>query len=444
MTSGSLRTRLVLAGAAAIVAALLAAGIGLTYLFERHVQRSLADDLDVHVRQILAALELDAAGKPVLSRQPSDPRFNDPLSGLYWQISRDGTAVVISRSLWDSTLPLEIDKLDQGETHRHQIVGPAGSKLLAVESRVRLTSQSGPAPVRVAVAADLAGVERARRAFASDLVPALALLGTVLAAATWIQIGLGLSPLKGLRDGIAAIRNGKSQLIDGDAPTEVAPLVQEINGLLTSQARDMERSRSRAADLAHGLKTPLSALAADIRTLESKGEHEIAARIRDVGETMRRHVERELARARIRGARAHGSASKTPVEPLVASLIAIQQRTGDSRSLSFETHLAGGPGLLMDKADLAEVLGNLIENAARHAKRRVRVSASADGEITVEDDGPGIEEALRETVLERGKRLDEKSGGAGLGLAIVQEVLDAYGRRLKLSKSELGGLKATF
>jgi signal transduction histidine kinase len=373
MTSGSLRTRLVLAGAAAIIAALFAAGVGLTYLFERHVLRSLGDDLDVHVRQILAAIDLDPAGKPFLTRPPSDPRFNEPLSGLYWQISLDRGYVVRSRSLCDATLPLEIDKLDQGETHRHQIAGPSNSKLLAVESRVRLTGSEGPMPVRIAVAADLAGVARARRAFAADLIPALTLLGLVLAAATWIQIGLGLKPLKGLRDGIAAIRNGKSQLIEGTAPTEVAPLVEEINGLLTSQARDMERSRSRAADLAHGLKTPLSALAADVRTLDAKGEHEIAARIRDVGEAMRRHVERELARARIRGARGHGGGGKTPLVALVTSLISIQQRTGEGRKLSFETQLAGDPAIAMDKADLAEVLGNLIENAARHARSRVRV-----------------------------------------------------------------------
>lgn len=444
MMPGSLRTRLVLAGAAAIIAALFAAGVGLTYLFERHVQRSLADDLDVHVRQILAAIELDPAGKPRLARLPSDPRFNEPLSGLYWQISLDGSDAVRSRSLWDTTLPLAIDTLGQGETHRHQIAGPSNSKLLAVERRVRLNSPAGPKPVRIAVAADLAGIDRARSAFASDLVPALTLLGLVLAAATWIQIGLGLKPLKGLRDGIAAIRNGKSQLIAGAAPTEVAPLVEEINGLLTSQARDMDRSRSRAADLAHGLKTPLAALAADVRTLDSKGETEIAARIRDVGETMRRHVERELARARIRGARAHGGGGKTPLVPLVASLVSIQQRTGEGRKLRFETQLTSDPAVAMDKADLAEVLGNLIENAARHAKSLVRISIDGDGRVAIEDDGPGIDEALRGAVLERGKRLDEKSGGAGLGLAIVQEVLDAYGRRLHLAASALGGLKASF
>ena len=444
MKPGSLRLRLLAGGAAAIVVALILAGIGLTYLFERHVMRSLADDLEFDLRQILASIEFDGTGRPRLGREPSDPRFAEPQSGLYWQVSSQAGAIVRSRSLWDVTLPLPDDVLAPGEVHHHRVKGPGVSELLAVERTVLLKLKEQPTPVRLVVAADLSRVSEARRSFAGELFPGLTLLGLVLAAATWIQIGLGLRPLERVRDGMAAIRQGRSGRLEGPAPSEVEPLVEEINGYLEAQAREMERSRGRAADLAHGLKTPLAALAADVRTLEEKGDHELAARISQVGEAMRRHVEREIARARIRGSYGHGASTPIPLRPLVESLIAMQQRTLEGGHLMFDNVIGDRGGIAMDRTDLAEVLGNLIENAARHARTRVRIGTLADGRVFIEDDGPGIPEGLRAAVLELGNRLDQKSDGAGLGLSIVQDVLEAYGRSLALETSELGGLLATF
>ena len=299
-------------------------------------------------------------------------------------------------------------------------------------------------PVRVVVAGDVSEVTKARQTFTRDLIPSLALLGVVLAAATWIQIGLGLRPLQRVRTGIAAIRKGEAAQLDEEAPSEVAPLVEEINGLIAAQAREIERSRARAGDLAHGLKTPLAALAADVRALEDKGEIAVARRIADVGEAMRRHVERELARARIHGARSLGAVRTTRVAPLVATLLTMQQRSLSGSRLSFENACSADADIAMDKVDLAEVLGNLIENAARHARSRVRVSTLADGRVAVEDDGPGIPPEKRASVVVRGERLDSSAGGTGLGLAIVSEVLSAYDRKLVLDGSPLGGLRAEF
>ena len=159
---------------------------------------------------------------------------------------------------------------------------------------------------------------------------------------------------------------------------------------------------------------------------------------------MRRHVDRELARARIRGSRGFVGVTPTPIRPLVEALVSIQGRSVGSKALTFETDFGGEPSVKIDKIDLAEVLGNLIENAARHARSRVRIGCRDDGMIYVEDDGQGIAEADRCKALERGKRLDEKGDGTGLGLAIVQEVLDAYGRKLTLEASDLGGLRVIF
>ena len=158
MKPGSLRLRLVAGGAAALVVALILAGIGLTYLFERHVMRSLADDLEIDLRQILASMELDGTGRPLLRREPSDPRFAEPFSGLYWQVSSQTGAILQSRSLWDVTLPLPDDVLAPGEVHRHRVKGPAVSELLAVERTVLLKVKEQPTPVRLVVAADTSRV----------------------------------------------------------------------------------------------------------------------------------------------------------------------------------------------------------------------------------------------------------------------------------------------
>lgn len=298
---------------------------------------------------------------------------------------------------------------------------------------------------KLVVASDLARVAAAERAFALDLMVALAVLGFVLAAATSVQVGLGLRPLDILRRGISAIRSGTLRRLPTTVPAEVGPLVEEVNALLELQEREVERSRGRAADLAHGLKTPLAALAADAARLRTKGEIEAASQIELATEQMRGHVERELARARIRTDVHRGARYATELSPLARSLVATLARTPAAGRVQFEIEIPNGVIVGLDRTDLAEVLGNLLENAVRHAKSRVRIGAPPDASgmrITVEDDGPGIAEGVRSAALRRGGRLDER-GSAGLGLAIVQDVLDAYGWTLDLAASELGGLSAT-
>jgi signal transduction histidine kinase len=317
---------------------------------------------------------------------------------------------------------------------------------LVAERQVRLRIGEKPVPVRVAVAVDLARVSAARTAFAADLVLALGILGLVLAAATSIQVGLGLRPLDLLRRGVADIRSGQVSRLTTQVPDEVHPLVDEVNALLDARERDIVRSRHRAADLAHALKTPLAALAADGNRLRNKGDFLIANDIDAVIDSMRRHVDRELARARLRGSARLRDGVSTPVAQLVRSLIATLSRTAAGARVKYETEIAEDVSAPFDRTDLAEVLGNLLENATRHAMAQVRIVVlkSSDGmAISIEDDGPGIEEELRSAALTRGTRLDERAEGTGLGLAIVQDILDAYGWTLHLGTSDLGGLKVS-
>lgn len=444
MRWNSLRLRLVIGGIAAILTALTIAGIALTVLFERHVARTIGDDLAVYLNQLIAELDVDADGRLTIGKPPADPRFATPLSGLYWQVGDDRGQLLRSRSLWDTTLTLPADDPPPGEVHHHQVAGPANSRVLLAERRVSLTIGGQPRLVRLAVATDISRVEAVGLAFANDLVIALAVLGLVLALATSVQVALGLRPLVLLRRGIADIRCGRARRLPAAAPSEVGPLVEEVNALLDAQESEVERSRGRAADLAHGLKTPLAALAADAERLRTNGETAIAADIEAVADQMRRHVDHELIRARIRGSIHPSATVSTAVLPLMRSLVATLSRTPHGQKVTFEVDIGIDCALPFDRADLAEVLGNLLENAARHAASRVAITAASNGRsLTIGDDGPGIDPAARATALMRGGRLDERSGGTGLGLAIVQDVLDAYGWRLEFGTSHLGGLEAT-
>ena len=436
-----MRIRLAAGGAVAIAVALTLAGFAIALLFDRHATRVQVAEIEIHLRQLAGGIEIGPDGRLALSRPPADPRFGDPLSGLYWQAADAAGDTLRSRSLWDFTLALAPDALRPGEMHRHFLPGPEGRPLLVAEWMIELAGRAEERPVRIAVAEDRTRIERARESFAAELVVGLGLLAAVLALAAWVQIGLGLSPLAQLRRAIAGIRAGDAAGLPEAVPAEVRPLADEVNDLLAERESQLARARERAADLAHGLKTPLAALAADARRLRAKGEAELAAGIDAVVDTMRRHVDRELARARATGAAQGRKAARTEVAALVAGLISTLIRTADGERVRFENRVPETLTLPFERADLAEVLGNLLENAARYARGRVRVSAiTAPPTLVVEDDGPGIPSDARAEMLRRGGRLDQ-SGAAGLGLAIVSDLLDAYGWRLELGTSDLGGLR---
>jgi len=424
MSRGSLRLRLFFAGSISIVVALALAAAGLSELFKRHVERRVVAELHTDLDQLVAGLGVTSAGKLEVTRPLADPRFNRPLSGLYWQIDESGSPLR-SRSLWDTELTLPPDALSDVEVHVHRLSGPGDSELIAVERRILLPANLGGGSVRAAVAVNAEDVAKATRAFASDLLPYLALVTVLLVAAAWTQIVVGLRPLAAVRDRLAAIRSGKDRRLGADFPDEVQPLAAEVDLLLESQEHQLARARARAADLAHGLKTPLQVLEGDAERLRQKGETQIAEEIAQTADAMRRHVERELARARLAGAIRHAEADLLKVTDRVLAVI---RRTPDSDRITWTTKVPPGLVARIDPDDLAELAGNLLENAGRHATSGVTVEGTRDGgEIvfSVSDDGPGIPEERLQEALARGGRLD--TAGTGLGLAIVQDIAEACG-----------------
>jgi len=444
MRQGSLRLRLLAAGAASVLVALTIAGFGLLLLFERHVERRMTAELGSHLNQLVSGLARAEGGPLEVGTPPAEPWFSQPLSGLYWQITEEGTnAMLRSRSLWDATLTLPTDVPSAGEVHQHIILGPGGASLLAVERRITLSARLGGGTIRAAVALDRAEVHAAGLAFAADLVPSLALLAAVLIAAAGVQVGVGLRPLDAVRRRLAQVRSGAADRLGGAFPDEVRPLASEVDHLLDAQETAIARARARAADLAHGLKTPLTVLTADAEELRARGDARLADEIETVTAGMRRHVERELVRARI-GLRAR-SGSVRPVCPVVEQVVGVLRRTPQGQRLTWEIDATDGLGVRMDAQDLAEIIGNLAENAVAWAAGTVRIKGRREGDavaLRVEDDGPGVPEEQIDTVLARGGRLDETRPGTGLGLAIVGDLVEAYGGSLSLRRSELGGLLA--
>lgn len=444
MTQGSLRLRLLAAGAASVILALTIAGFGLLLLFERHVERRMAAELGSHLNQLVGSLARSGDGTLEVGAPPAEPRFLQPLSGLYWQVTGEGTGTALrSRSLWDAMLLLPPDAPAAAEVHQHTIPGPDGASLLAVERRIALPASLGGGTVRAAVALDRAEVHAAGLAFASDLVPSLALLAAVLIAAAWVQVGVGLRPLDAVRRRLAQVRSGEAARLGEAFPDEVRPLTAEVDHLLDAQEKAITRARARAADLAHGLKTPLTVLSADAEQLRARGDTHLADEIEILAAGMRRHVERELARVRT-GLRARSGPAE-PVRPVIKQVVGVLRRTPQGRKLSWEIDAADGLRVRMDAQDLAEILGNLAENAAIWAAGAVRIAGRRDGDtvtLRVEDDGPGVPEEQIDNVLARGGRLDETRPGTGLGLAIVGDLAEAYGGTLSLRRSSLGGLLA--
>lgn len=444
MRRGSLKLRLLAAGAASILLALAVAAFGLLLLFERHVERRMVAELQANLRQLVIGLERGPDGALNLARPPAEPRFEEPLSGLYWQIAAEPQGPVLrSRSLWDAVLNLPSDRLVDAEVHEHTIAGPGQSSLLVVERSITLPASLGGGAVRVAVAIDRAEIHAAGRAFAADLVPSLTLLAAFLLAASWAQVVVGLRPLDAVRRRLHAVRSGQEARLGTAFPDEVRPLAAEVDHLLDAQEAAIARARTRAADLAHGLKTPLTILASDAEELRTRGESGIADEIATVADGMRRHVERELARARA-GIRARSSAAQ-PVRPTVDQVVAVLRRTPRGQSLHWSIEVAQDLAAPVDAQDLAEIVGNLGENAVKWAASAVRIAGRREAEavtISVEDDGPGVPDDQIGAVLARGGRLDEAQPGSGLGLAIVSDLAEAYGGSLALGRSRLGGLSA--
>ena len=443
----SLRLRLLAVWAIFIALMLQIVGVGLRLLYQRSITERTRSELSADLRQLRRGMEVSPSGGVSVVRAPTDPQFDIVFGGRYWQIEETGKPIAKSPSL--ETVSLVLPKsFEASEAEKSvDIVGPEDQKLFAVvrkhflprmESNERLT-------LTITTAVDASEIEEDTDKFAADLFRSLTGLAVMLLLGAWAHVTIGLRPLEVLRSRVADVRAGRADQIEGEYPDEVMPLVLETNALLDAQEYALAAARARAGDLAHGLNTPLAVMAAKSRELRRKGEAGVANEIDHQIESMHRHVERELARARARGP---ASAGHAPIDAvaLLRNLIQVIDSLPRDVAIDWVDELPDIFLVAADRDDFNNIAGNLLENAHKWAKARVRIGAkrqSGRAVFTIEDDGPGVADDKISEVLQRGVRADTTVSGSGLGLAIVSDLIELYRGSLELSRSALGGLKVT-
>jgi signal transduction histidine kinase len=425
-------------------AILLIAGLILSTLYRDNTERAFDQRLLVYANTL--ASNLVAPGDPDRDLGPiGDPRFELPLSGWYWQVARPNAApaeIRPSKSLFGGQLPNLASGDDRfGQIRRGYGRAPDERSLRIIERDIDL-GEDGRYIIRVAGPAD--EIDAGVRDFIFALTVTFALLGLALGFTTLLQIRFGLRPLANLRSALGAIRQGEAERIVGEYPRDISPLASELNLLLDTNREILERARTQVGNLAHALKTPLSI----IMNEAENAPDEVAARVREQAALMRDQVNYYLDRARA-AALAGTLGTLTDAEPVIAGLARTFAKIYRDKDLEVELAVPTDLRFRGERQDLEEMAGNLIDNAAKWASRKVVVSVETLREddrprfrLLIDDDGPGLAEAAREEMLKRGRRLDETKPGSGLGLSIVSDLAALYRGSLRLDASPMGGLRA--
>ncbi|NKD87695.1 HAMP domain-containing histidine kinase [Haematospirillum sp. 15-248] len=439
----SLRVRLLVGAALWVSMALAIAGFGLQALFENFVQGQMVSRLSVILDHIAANIDIGADGQITLLSRPANPLFQRPLSGLYWQVEYGNKVILRSRSLWDEQmeLPYAASPLD-GSIQVEYAGGPGQSKILAVTRFITLPETHRL--FRIVAGTDERSLERLFTRFCRIITIALGLLAIGITAAVWGQITFGLAPFRHLRQSLADIRSGKNNTLEGRWPIEVVPLVEDLNALLLHHDKMVKNARTHAGNLAHALKTPLAVIMNESDQLDKRGQHQAARLLKQQTETMQRHIEHHLARARAQtSTKTRGL--RTAPEPSIERLCRTMRHLHKTDiKVNLDEHC---PSFCGNQETLEEIIGNLLDNACKWSRGQVVVQAGSnvDGElwISVDDDGPGIPDSHIDAALHRGHRLDESKPGSGLGLSIADDLARTAGGSLHLGRSAiLGGLMA--
>jgi signal transduction histidine kinase len=430
---------------------LLTAGLVLSALYKQTSEQAFDGRLHVYLKALVADVasfeESDRSEPGALG----ESRFDRPLSGWYWQITRiDGTTPQVlktSKSLFAGRLPQLADlgvPAKIGGLREAYAQGPDEKQLRLVE---RIIDLGEDGRYLISVAGDAAEISDEVRRFDAALLITFGILASVLSLSSFVQVRLGLKPLRQLQRALSDIRQGDAQYIEGRFPSEVAPLADELNLLVDSNREIIERARTHVGNLAHALKTPLSVMINEANDDASP----LAEKVREQTAVMRDQVAYYLDRARA-AARAVALGTVTDVDPVMAGLVRTFEKIYRDKPVRFTVEITAGLRFRGEKQDLEEMIGNLVDNAGKWSAGAVDIVAQVAAEplaherpaldIVIDDDGPGLAPEAREEVTRRGRRLDETKPGSGLGLSIVTDLAGLYGGRLVLEDSPKGGLRA--
>ena len=452
MRPRSLSGRLIISSAIVSVVLLAATGVLLAGLFQAALERNFDARLRAVLDGLLANVEVDADGNPVLSGEMADTRFTLPLSGWYWQViplADDTGADLASLSLLEQRLEPDPKSLTvrgaDGVASFDMKDGNAAS-LRAIEQVYQLPGSQKN--FSVLVAGNFDELHDEVSAFQQGLIASLVLLGVGLLLAIFLQVRFGLRPLGALQSGLTAIREGKAERLTGEFPAEIQPVAEELNLLIQSNSEIIDRARTQVGNLAHALKTPLSVLTNEAAA--QKGQ--LSSKVLEQAQVMRDQVSLYLDRAR-RAARAQGLGAVTEMKPVLDALARTLERINRDKGVTVTVACEDDLKFRGERQDLEEMVGNLLDNACKWSHGRVEVRAGLSRDVhtssriwlklEVDDDGPGLPADKRAEAVKRGRRLDETKPGSGLGLSIVTETATMYGGTLTLDDATLGGLRVT-
>lgn len=434
----SLRLRFLFASILWVSIATAVAGVVISGLYRSHTTRQYRDDLTGHLKELALLTAVGPDGRPALQRPMSDPRFRETGSGYYWQIQQPGLPPVRSTTLGKFTLAGSFATDDEPRSGWNQ--GPSGP---ALELGVVRAAPGIATPLRYSIAIDRRLIDDAIARFNRDLSISLAIFALLMIGGATAQITYGLRPVRRIGDDIDRLRRGSLARLPDDVPTEFAPLVTRMNALLDTQAAVVQRARTAAGNLAHGLRTPLALIGGEAEQLGGVDDGAPAAFILSQCQRMKRHIDYHMSRASSAGTRVTGSV--TNVADMVKQIVEVMRRLHVDRRLTFMIEVPVDVEVSCDTEDLFEILSNLIDNACKWATTTVAIGAVAsDGVVAIEvsDDGPGIPPEKRLAVFDVGTRLDETKDGGGLGLAISSDLAALYGGTITLGDAKLCGLSA--
>ncbi|MFN4135274.1 MAG: ATP-binding protein [Novosphingobium sp.] len=432
MRPGSLRGRFLLAILLWVMLGIGGIWFSSVRLFTGHVESQYHEELEVHVRELGGLTTLDAQGRPHLARPLSDPRYAEPLSGFYWQITRPGFGTLKSPSMTQGELDYDIA---HSPSILHRVAsGPTGPTI--VYGFIR-EAPGGP-PLHFVIATDERHLQRIISAFTRELTVWLTLLALALLASGLAIITFGLRPFNRLSRAIDALRRGERRRIDGRYPDEIEAVVSDLNAYIDRNAEIVERGRVEASSLAHSLRTPLAVITDEAERLLERGQSDAAKVFLDQSGRMQRQIDYHLARVRSGGSKAGMRPQARLAEVLPPLIDAMRRCHPGKRFLAMH---AADATLPMDEDDLSEILSNLLDNAGKWAASEVRVTFAPAGSgkrLVIEDDGPGIAPDAREAVFGVGQTGSDGNGGSGLGLAISRAIARDYGGDVQIGSAASG------
>ncbi|HQZ12757.1 MAG TPA: HAMP domain-containing sensor histidine kinase [Devosia sp.] len=436
----SIATSLFWLSAGWLIVALLATAILLSELYSRALDTSLTETLEFHIETLVdRVLVSDPASEEV---RVGDPRFARLSSGWYWTIRDAGGALVnFSSNIVGIVLPEVTTPFDANNTRVAVLKDPFDQQIRVIERNVTANG----VPLRITVTGSLDEVMELVGEFRGQTLIVLSAVAIMLAIMSFIVARLALRPLQRLGKAIEMVREGQNENITGEYPSEIAPLADEVNELLRSNAQIIERAKNQVGNLAHGLKTPLAVLRNEASAAK---ESQLSRIVSSESEKMQQMVSTYLDRARL-SARSAVVGKKADSINVMLRLVRVMEKLNPKVTYAMVRPDASLPWFRGDESDLEEMAGNLLDNASKWAKGQIGVSMFSErGKsgpmllIKIEDDGPGLTEDEAKEALRRGVKLDEKVQGSGLGLDIVKELVDVYGGSLQLKRSVLGGLLA--